>query len=541
MTRIRIDPDQVRTAGLAAVTCGDDLRAQAAQLQALALPAMPAAMAARHRTAIQSAAARIGAVAGDHGAIGQELQVRALAADAADSAGGAAAPGAGRVLASAVSTTATITGVGGAPATVTLTTTGARVAAATSSGLRLTIADALEREPGANVATPVSAPDPHASAHEREAASREVQAVQPVGGPPAAALAQAVAAPVAVAARGGGAALHGDAIDPSALPAGEHRALHAAVVGTPAPVHRPEAHDDDRQDWACWMAASAAHAGLPPALPVMMALARSGLSNLPGASSDVGFFGLDPSHTYAPPGAGVGPGMRPDPGWWATNPDAQLHHVLRGLHATGGGVRTQDLDDPDALGRWAAEALPGADAAQFQDAHAAAGELVSHCKGMHAAAGVGVGSGGALRVAQSQLGVHETGVNTGPEVSRYLAAAGAAPGNPWCASFVTWSLHESGHDMPGHGWAAVSTWVDAAQSHAHGLQLVDPAHARPGDIVAYDWGGGGDFGSDGHIGFLDSHVHDGNFTAVEGNSQDAVVRMDRSMDAGNVVFIRLVA
>ena len=29
------------------------------------------------------------------------------------------------------------------------------------------------------------------------------------------------------------------------------------------------------------------------------------------------------------------------------------------------------------------------------------------------------------------------------------------PGNPWCASFVTWSLEQSGHKMNGSGWAAV--------------------------------------------------------------------------------------
>jgi hypothetical protein len=539
VTAIRIDPEQVRVAGVAGVTCGDDLRAQAAQLKALRLPAMPAAMTARHQTAIQAVAARIGAIAGEYGMIGQELQVRAAAAQAADAAGGTAGAGAGRQLAGAVTTTVAIAGAGGTTTAVLLTATGSRVEATTSTGLRLTIPDALERPAAPAVTTPVSPPDPHAAAHERPAAGRPVEQAQPVGGPPAVALAQAVVAPAATAPRGDAGALAGDAVDPSLLPAGEHRAGRKAVLGTPAPARQPAKEDSDRQDWACWMASSAAQAGLPPALPVMMALARSGMSNLPGASDDVGFFGLDPSRTYAPPGAGVGPGTRPEPDWWAANPDAQLHHVVRQLRDTGGGIRTEDLDDPAALGRWAAEAVPVTDAAQFQDAHTAAGELVSHCRQAHAGGSAAAGS--ALRAAQSQLGVHEFGVNAGPQVNLYLATAGAASGNPWCASFVTWSLHESGHELPGHGWAAVSTWVNAAQSHQHGLELVDPAHARPGDIVAYDWGGGSDFSSDGHIGFLDSHVQDGRFVAVEGNSQDAVVRIDRSMDAANVVFIRLAA
>jgi hypothetical protein len=263
------------------------------------------------------------------------------------------------------------------------------------------------------------------------------------------------------------------------------------------------------------------------------------MRNMPAASDEVGFFGLDPAKTYAPPGAGLAPGTRPESDWWAENPDAQLDHVMGRLRETGGGVRTDDLDDPDALGRWASEAAPGVDAAQFQDAHTAADELVSHCRQLHAAGGAG--AGGALGVAQSQLGVHEAGTNAGPEVNRYLASAGVPSGNPWCASFVTWSLHESGHDMPGQGWASVATWVGAAEGGQHGLQIVDASAARPGDIVAYDWGGGADFAADGHIGFLESSVQDGHFTAVEGNSQDAVTRMDRTTGVGNVVFIRLAA
>src|SRR5262249_36194854 len=70
-----------------------------------------------------------------------------------------------------------------------------------------------------------------------------------------------------------------------------------------------------------------------------------------------------------------------------------------------------------------------------------------------AAAGSGGGSplgASALQIAESQKGVHEIGsTNTGPQVDQYLAAAGVSPGNPWCASFVTWSLEHAGHKMPG--------------------------------------------------------------------------------------------
>src|SRR5829696_1479919 len=147
----------------------------------------------------------------------------------------------------------------------------------------------------------------------------------------------------------------------------------------------------------------------------------------------------------------------------------------------------------------------------------------------------------ALDVAKGELakGVHEEGVNTGTDVDKYLAAAGVGPGNPWCASFVTWSLAQSGHKMEGSGWAAVQTWVRAAEAGTNDLQVVSAAEARPGDIVTYDWGGQEDFGADGHIGFLASNVEGGKFTALEGNNQDAVMSVPRATNQANVKFLRI--
>ena len=82
---------------------------------------------------------------------------------------------------------------------------------------------------------------------------------------------------------------------------------------------------------------------------------------------------------------------------------------------------------------------------------------------------------------QAQLGVAEVGgANRGQQVEEYLAAAKVAPGNPWCASFVTWSLEKAGHKMPGGGWAAVQTWVRNAEQGKNGLQIVSAEDARPG-------------------------------------------------------------
>jgi cell wall-associated NlpC family hydrolase len=145
----------------------------------------------------------------------------------------------------------------------------------------------------------------------------------------------------------------------------------------------------------------------------------------------------------------------------------------------------------------------------------------------------------ALKQAQTQLGVKEEGTNTGAKVDEYLAAAKVGPGNPWCASFVTWALEKAGHKMDGTGWAAVQTWVRNAEAGKNNLKVIDASEARPGDIVTYDWGHDSDFGADGHIGFLASNVEGGKFTALEGNNQDQVMNVPRSVDQANVKFLRI--
>ena len=104
---------------------------------------------------------------------------------------------------------------------------------------------------------------------------------------------------------------------------------------------------------------------------------------------------------------------------------------------------------------------------------------------------------------------------------------------------MTWSLEQSGRKMEGGGWAAVQTWVRAAEAETNDLEIVSAEDARPGDIVTYDWGDQEDFGADGHIGFLASNVEGGKFTALEGNNQDAVMNVPRATDQANVKFIRI--
>ena len=88
----------------------------------------------------------------------------------------------------------------------------------------------------------------------------------------------------------------------------------------------------------------------------------------------------------------------------------------------------------------------------------------------------------------------------------------------------------------------MATWVQNAEAGKNNLQVVSADQARPGDLVAYDWSGGNDFGSNGHIGFLASSVQNGQFTALEGNEADAVNQVialaRRTHAAGNkLIFV----
>ncbi len=337
------------------------------------------------------------------------------------------------------------------------------------------------------------------------------------------------------------------AATPAAQPGAPLAAAAVADLGG-APTTYP-GDNAPREQIAAWMAAEAQKRGLPPQLPVMASLVESGMKNLNfGDADSVGFFQMR-----------VGIWNKGDYAGFPDKPELQVKWFLD----TAEQVKKQriaagkSVDDPNQFGEWIADTERPAE--QFRGRYqlkldeangllkaapppAAAPAVAEQAVAAVAPAGGGGSSLGAaaLAVAQSQKGVREIGgANVGPQVDEYLAAAKVAPGNPWCASFVTWSLEKAGHKMPGGGWAAVATWVQNAQQGKNGLKIVSPEDARPGDIVAYDWGGGNDFGSDGHIGFLESDVKGGQFTALEGNNNDAVSQVPRHLGGGpNVVFIR---
>jgi hypothetical protein len=307
-----------------------------------------------------------------------------------------------------------------------------------------------------------------------------------------------------------------------------------------APAHPAGAAS--KQDIACWLAAQSRAAGAPGELLVMAALTESGGQNLTyGDADSVGYFQIRPSTNFAPAGFGVPPNTKVSGDWWVQNPDAQAAWAREKIAATAGGARDADLSDPAALGAWAQDIERSAYPDRYQTHYDEAHELVKRCGRLQASAAAAGGGDlrkRALAAAARELGVREVGDNTGPRVSVYQDRTGAYNA-PWCASFVTWALEQGGHSMPAGNWAAVANYVSAAQAGTAGLEIVSAADARPGDLVAYDWGHGGDFGADGHIGLLASTVDGGAFEAIEGNYQDAVTHTARTLNDANIVFIRV--
>jgi hypothetical protein len=129
--------------------------------------------------------------------------------------------------------------------------------------------------------------------------------------------------------------------------------------------------------------------------------------------------------------------------------------------------------------------------------------------------------------------VREHGTNSGPEVTEMLKNAGINVAAPWCAAAVQlWT------DQAANLWA-VPNPLDAVKLEAYVQSyyvwadekkaLVKEAYALPGDLVLYS------FGKKrwDHIGLLVETPVNGDFRAVEGNTNEAGAR------EGDGVLIRL--
>ena len=128
----------------------------------------------------------------------------------------------------------------------------------------------------------------------------------------------------------------------------------------------------------------------------------------------------------------------------------------------------------------------------------------------------------ALAAAETQVGVTEQppGSNDGPQLAEYRSAvAGAAPGEPWCAYFVSWASAQAGVSLgdSGEGLGSVAQITDWAGRT--GRLLPAGATPSPGDLILF---------GDRHVGIVESVNQDGSLTTVEGNYANAVSRVQRS-------------
>lgn len=125
------------------------------------------------------------------------------------------------------------------------------------------------------------------------------------------------------------------------------------------------------------------------------------------------------------------------------------------------------------------------------------------------------------------------GSNCGLWVDRYLEAAGTSPGQPWCASFVTYLLNACGYrSCPSHP-AAVVSWARWAEKEDH--LVGDP---QRGDLFFRLHADG-----TGHMGVVLEHLG-ASVRTIEGNSNVdgsrdgyAVVRHQRPV--AGLRFIRI--
>jgi peptidoglycan hydrolase-like protein with peptidoglycan-binding domain len=154
----------------------------------------------------------------------------------------------------------------------------------------------------------------------------------------------------------------------------------------------------------------------------------------------------------------------------------------------------------------------------------------------------GGGAANVLHVAEGELGTVEGSARAnsyGSAVGLSLSTSSYA----WCATFVSWVAKQTG--ATSRRGTYVYNFVDAARNNSYGLSVTESP--RPGDIVAFDWDGNGNFHqSNEHIGFVRTFSSVNSFTTVEGNTgkpgggPDGVWSKTRGRGNGYlVVFIRV--
>ena len=133
----------------------------------------------------------------------------------------------------------------------------------------------------------------------------------------------------------------------------------------------------------------------------------------------------------------------------------------------------------------------------------------------------GLQTGGGERIvsaAASQVGQSEQppGSNESPAIAEYRSAtAGAEPGAPWCAYFVSWAARQAGEPIgpSGQGLGSVSEIWSWAQSTGRAVANGQGVVPRPGDLIVF----GGE-----HVGIVREVLPDGRIATIEGNYDNRV-------------------
>lgn len=121
------------------------------------------------------------------------------------------------------------------------------------------------------------------------------------------------------------------------------------------------------------------------------------------------------------------------------------------------------------------------------------------------------------RVAAAELGggAHETSENDGPRIRVYQALTGA-PRQPWCASFVSWVLHNAGYPA-----------LHTASAKAC-LEQFDELTEHPALLDLFGWR---NRDGTGHVGFVWGFDADStDVITLEGNSADRLRLCQRPRD-----------
>lgn len=117
-----------------------------------------------------------------------------------------------------------------------------------------------------------------------------------------------------------------------------------------------------------------------------------------------------------------------------------------------------------------------------------------------------------LAKAASQLGYTES--PAGSNRTKYGLWYGLN-GNPWCAMFVSWVLHQVGYPLAiqtAKGFA----WTPAGVAYAKAnKRWIGPNDLKPGDLIFFNFDN--DAGPE-HVGIVEKRIAAGHYTTIEGNT-----------------------